>query len=250
VTVGGTAGMTGMMVGSQQLTTLSGLTLSNSDYTVSGGTGGLTVVPAALTITAANQTSTAGVPYVLSGYTTTGLFGNDSVTGLTETLPGGATSTTSQTAAGSYVISVSNATGSGLSNYSIAYQPGMLTINPLPVISVQQLPANGQNSNASSFSMLGGLPFNPSVASFNLPEQASTGMTTGAETATARNSSATSSGSLGNSTGGASPGVVKSESAGAVSGSLQLARQSGEQMTGSPYPDNRYVGDAIQFTAQ
>jgi hypothetical protein len=51
-------------------------------------------MPAALTISAANQTTTRGTAYVLAGYTTSGLFGSDSVTSVTETLAGGATSTT------------------------------------------------------------------------------------------------------------------------------------------------------------
>ncbi|WP_204377436.1 MBG domain-containing protein, partial [Aquitalea magnusonii] len=251
VTVGGTAAMAGKVVGNQQLTALGGLSLSNADYTLSGGTGSLAVVPAALTITAANQTVTAGTPYVLSGYTTSGLFGSDTVSSLTETLPGGATSTLPQTPAGSYVITAFNATGSGLSNYNIAYQPGVLTINPLPAISVQQLPANGEHSNASSFSTPV-IAFNQGASTFNPP--APSGTSGGAETEGTATHNAPAgnggNGGIGNSKGETSSGVVQTGSGGGSSGNLQLARQSGEQMTGSPYPDNRYVGDAIQFMTQ
>jgi hypothetical protein len=89
-----------------------------------------------------------------------------------------------------------------------------------------------------------GLPSNLSVAGFNPPAPSST--STGSGTESASNSSASGSNS-GIGSGGVSPGLVTPGSSGGFSGSLQLARQAGEQLTGSPYPDNRYVGDAIQF---
>ena len=146
VTIGGAATMASSHVvsgGSQAIISLAGLTLSNSNYTVIGGSGGISVTPTSLTITAANQTGTYGTAQALdtsaaTGYRASGLQGSDTITGLTQTINVGGTpvsSTTATTAAGTYTITSSAAQGISTSDYTITYATsGALTIAPLAVI--------------------------------------------------------------------------------------------------------------------
>ncbi|WP_042446548.1 beta strand repeat-containing protein [Azospirillum sp. B510] len=90
------------------------------------GSAALTVTPAALTITAGNATKTYGDTATLSGYTVTGLKNSDSVTGVTLS----STGTAATAGVGSYSISGSSAQGTGLSNYTVSYTDGTLTVNP------------------------------------------------------------------------------------------------------------------------
>ncbi|WP_114395644.1 GLUG motif-containing protein, partial [Oleisolibacter albus] len=92
---------------------------------VYGGT--LTITPAPLTITASGATKTYGSSISVTGYTASGLVSGDSITGLTLLASGG---TGTAAGVGSYTIIASDATGSGLSNYSITYVDGTLTVNP------------------------------------------------------------------------------------------------------------------------
>jgi hypothetical protein len=88
------------------------------------------VNPAALTITASNQAKTYGQTALLgtTAFTTSTLFNGDSVTGVTLVSSG---ALASATVAGSpYAITASNAAGSGLSNYTINYVSGSLTVSP------------------------------------------------------------------------------------------------------------------------
>jgi hypothetical protein len=100
----------------------------DSNYTISYAPGSLTVTPAALTITANNQTSTYGsaLPTLTASYS--GLVNGDTSASLTA-LP---TLTTTATAASSVAGSPYAITASGAvdSNYTISYAAGMLTVNP------------------------------------------------------------------------------------------------------------------------
>lgn len=117
---------------------LSGLAISNSNYTITGGSGAITVTPASLVVTAANQSSTYGAAYTLNtalttGYTETGLASGDSISGLSEkiTTGGSAVSATAiNTAAGLYTITPSAVTGITAANYTITYNTGTLTVAP------------------------------------------------------------------------------------------------------------------------
>ena len=84
--------------------------------------------PAPLTITANNDSKTYGTLKTFSGtaFTETGLVNGDTITGVTETSTGAAASAT----VGTYPIVPSAATGNGLSNYTISYVNGTLTVNP------------------------------------------------------------------------------------------------------------------------
>jgi filamentous hemagglutinin family protein len=103
---------------------------TNFGYGLALNPGALTVTPAVLTITASNQSKVYGNTLVFGGteFTTSGLFNGDTVS-LVSLSSAGATETA--TVGGSpYVISIANAAGSGLGNYSISYVPGSLNVTP------------------------------------------------------------------------------------------------------------------------
>jgi hypothetical protein len=115
---------------------LSGLSLSNANYEITGVTSALTanITAAPVTITASNQNTIYGTPLDLgtASFTATGLLSGDSISSVTLTQLGNTTVPGTQNA-GTYSgsvngILVSAAVGSGLSNYQITYSPGTLTI--------------------------------------------------------------------------------------------------------------------------
>jgi hypothetical protein len=91
----------------------------------------LTVNPKALDVTANNQSKTYGTTFTFAGTEfTTGagqLINGDSVTTVTLTSPGAAATAT--VAGSPYTITASTAVGTGLSNYTITYHTGTLTVN-------------------------------------------------------------------------------------------------------------------------
>jgi hypothetical protein len=99
-----------------------------ANYTITYANGTLTVTKAALTITAGNQTKTYGTTLSLgtSAFTPIGLVNSDSVSSVTlSSAAAGASATV-----GTYPITPSAASGSGLANYAISYVNGMLTVTP------------------------------------------------------------------------------------------------------------------------
>src|SRR5208283_364429 len=103
-----------------------------SNYTISYHSGSLTVTPAALDITANSTSKTYGQTVTLAGTAfTTGageLVNGDTVTSVTLTSAGSAASAT--VAGSPYAIVPSVAVGTGLSNYTISYHNGSLTVTP------------------------------------------------------------------------------------------------------------------------
>jgi hypothetical protein len=101
-----------------------------ANYTISYQLGVLTVNPAALTVTAGNTNKTYGQTVTFAGteFTSSNLLNGDAVSG-TVLASSGATATAG-VAGSPYAINVTNATGSGLANYTISYHPGVLTVNP------------------------------------------------------------------------------------------------------------------------
>jgi filamentous hemagglutinin family protein len=95
-------------------------------YTSSGS---LTVNAAPLTITASNESKSYGASYSPSStaFITSGLLNSDSVTSTTLNSSGAAATAT--VTGGPYNIVPSAAIGSGLSNYTITYGNGLLTVN-------------------------------------------------------------------------------------------------------------------------
>lgn len=86
----------------------------------------LTVTPKALTITASNQTKAYGTLFTFAGteFTTAGLTNGDTVTSVTLASAG----EPAAAPAGTYPIVASAAIGTGLSNYTIGYVDGTLTV--------------------------------------------------------------------------------------------------------------------------
>ena len=109
-----------------------GGTVDTNNYNITYQGGTLTVNPATLTITANNTSKTYGTTRTFAGteFSTSGLLSGDSVTGVTLTSSGAASSAT---AASTYAIVPSAATGTGLSDYNITYLNGTLTVNPAPL---------------------------------------------------------------------------------------------------------------------
>ncbi|MDG3439038.1 MBG domain-containing protein, partial [Nitrospirillum amazonense] len=117
---------TAASVGSYTITASGATGTGLSNYSVSYADGTLTVNPAALTITASGASKTYGTSASLTGYSSSGLVNGDSVSAVTLASSGSGTAAS----VGSYSITASGATGTGLSNYSVSYADGTLTVNP------------------------------------------------------------------------------------------------------------------------
>ena len=104
-----------------------GTGLSNYSITYTNGT--LTVNTKALAITADNQTKTEENLFTFAGteFAASGLVNSDTITSVALTSAGAPTTA----APGTYPIVASNAVGTGLSNYSITYTNGTMTVNPV-----------------------------------------------------------------------------------------------------------------------
>jgi FtsP/CotA-like multicopper oxidase with cupredoxin domain len=101
-----------------------------TNYTITYVNGTLTVNPVALTITANNLSKTYGATLTFLGteFTATGLLNTDTVTSVTLTSAGAAA--TAIVSPPTYPIVPSAAVGTGLTNYTITYVNGALTVNP------------------------------------------------------------------------------------------------------------------------
>ena len=100
---------------------LSGATGSGlSNYDISYVDGALVIDKAALTINGRHTSTTYDGLAHANGFTTSGLYGSDTVTAVAGNATG--------TSAGTYADALSGATGSGLSNYDLSYVDGALTI--------------------------------------------------------------------------------------------------------------------------
>jgi len=100
------------------------------NYTIAYANGELTVTPAPLTVTANSASKVYGQTVTFAGteFATAGLFNGDTVTSVTLTSLGAATTAT--VAGSPYSIVPSAAVGTGLGNYTVAYANGELTVNP------------------------------------------------------------------------------------------------------------------------
>ncbi|MBU3551659.1 YDG domain-containing protein, partial [Polynucleobacter sp. MWH-Berg-3C6] len=119
-------------------TTVTGTSLSGSaagNYYIAGVSQSLSanITPAPLTITANNAASFVTQNLSALGYTVNGLLGSDAVASATTAAVVSSTNSTAlsfSTGAGTYATTVTGATGSGLANYTITYNPGVYTIVP------------------------------------------------------------------------------------------------------------------------
>ncbi len=96
------------------------------NYTISFGSGVLTVTPAPLRLTADNQTKAYGTALPLLTFTPAGFVNGDTVASLS-TPPSLSTSATAGSAVGSYPITL---TGAASPNYTISLANGTLTVTP------------------------------------------------------------------------------------------------------------------------
>jgi len=140
-------------------------------FTYANITNGITVDPKALTITANDYTKTYGdlITFTGSEYGTDGLVGTDSVTGVTLSSSGAAK--TANAATTPYAITASNATGSGLGNYTITYVNGKLTVNKadLSITANDATKTYGDTANLGSTAFgTSGLKNNDSVSGVTL----------------------------------------------------------------------------------
>ncbi|RLK51974.1 filamentous hemagglutinin family protein [Stenotrophomonas rhizophila] len=99
-----------------------GTGLSNYDITYVDGI--LSIGKAGLTITADSGSKTYGQSLVLAGYSVDGLLNSDAVSSVAL----GSNGASATANVGGYAITVSNADGTGLSNYDITYVDGVLSI--------------------------------------------------------------------------------------------------------------------------
>ena len=160
----------GTEIGSQALSagnasfTTAGLSASGSPHTIyavyapnsiyfdNGGPSHIsqTINKAPLTITADNESKTGGQSFTFDGteFNVNGLVNGDTVTSVTLTSPGAAATAT---ATGSpYAITPSGAVGTGLANYTITYDSGMLSVTfPLATVdkaTVQNIRTRGRTT--------------------------------------------------------------------------------------------------------
>ncbi len=120
-----------------------------------GNNGSLTVTPAALTVTASNQTKVYGQSFSFNGteFTSSGLVNNQTLT--SATLASNGSAATAAVANGPYVITIANASGSGfvastVSTANLSYSdPNVGTGKTLNLNGVTILDGNGSNGSAN-----------------------------------------------------------------------------------------------------
>ncbi|MCA6453979.1 MAG: gliding motility-associated C-terminal domain-containing protein, partial [Chitinophagaceae bacterium] len=144
-------------VGTYSITASNATGTTVANYTINYVSGTLTVTAAPLTITANAQSKVYGTNGTLgsSAFSVTGLVSGDSINDVTLSSPG----TLSTAAAGAYSITASNATGAAVSNYTISYVSGILTVTaaPLTITANDQRKVYGINGtlDATAFSVTG-----------------------------------------------------------------------------------------------
>ena len=147
----------------------SGLTANNDNYTFVQATGNataFTINHAPLSITANDQTKCFGETFTFNGteFSTSGLLNinGDAVSSVTLTSAGAAPGAT----AGGYSIVPSAAVGSGVSNYSIIYNNGLLTVNASPAFT--SCPGN-QSVNTTTGVCTAAVTYSPAVVASGTP---------------------------------------------------------------------------------
>ncbi|MFT9441147.1 MAG: MBG domain-containing protein [Acetobacter papayae] len=178
-------------VGSYAITANNASGTGLSNYTITYTAGAYTITPAALTITALNQTGTYGQNPTLNtaDVKVTGLLNGDTLSSATLT-----TNATSQSGVGSYTITASNASGTGLSNYTINYATGAYSITPaaLTITALNQTGIYGQTPVLDNTAFkTSGLVNGNTVSSISLSSNTTSQSGVGAYAITANNASGT-----------------------------------------------------------
>ena len=135
-----TSAVTNSPVGNYVITNSLG-SLVATNYLVSPTNGVLTINQAGLTLTASNQAKVYGQTLTFSGteFGVSGLLNGDSVSSASLSSVGSVA--TAAVAGSPYSIVISNAVGNGLTNYTISYVNGLLTVGPA------QLGVSANNTN-------------------------------------------------------------------------------------------------------
>ena len=124
VTLASSGSVSNAVVGSYAISASGANGVGLTNYTIGYSNGTLTVGAASLLITAGNTNKVYGATLNPTDYTAAGLLNGDSVTNVALASSG----SVSNAAVGSYAISASGASGVGLTNYSIGYSNGTLTV--------------------------------------------------------------------------------------------------------------------------
>ena len=126
------------------------------NYNITYVPGTLTINPAALTVTANDQSKTYGNTFTFVGteFTTNGLVtaNGNSVTSATITSTGAASTATVVSPGPTYAINIASAVGSGLGNYAITYVPGTMTVNPAALAVISD---NASKTYGDTFTFVG-----------------------------------------------------------------------------------------------
>ncbi|MBI2283334.1 MAG: Ig-like domain-containing protein, partial [Bacteroidetes bacterium] len=140
-------------VGAYNITASNATGTTVSNYTINYVTGTLTVTAAPLTITANDQSKVYGVTGSLgsTAFSVTGLVSGESISSVVLSSPG----TLSTAAVGTYGITAANATGAAVSNYTINYVTGTLTVTAAPLT----ITANDQTKVYGTTGILGSSAF-------------------------------------------------------------------------------------------
>jgi len=101
-----------------------------ANYVIGYGEGTLSVGPANLLIRAGSTNKVYGSVLTPTAYSTTGLLNEDSVTNVSLA----STGSVGTAPVANYAINAANATGTGLTNYSIGYSNGVLIVAPAPLM--------------------------------------------------------------------------------------------------------------------
>jgi len=140
-------------------TAATGGTFTPSDYTITYNNGAMTVNPAALTVTANNQSKTYGQTFTFAGteFTTSGLQNAETVGSATLTSSGAVS--TAHVVGSPYAITASAATGGTFTpgDYAITYNNGAMTVNPAALT----VTANNQSKSYGQTFTFAGTEFTP-----------------------------------------------------------------------------------------
>lgn len=168
-------------VGDGKTVSVSGISISGTDagnynFTNTSAATTANITPATLTITANSTSKVYGVLATFGGseFTHSALFGSDDVTSVTLTSAG--MDATAPVLGSPYTIAASNAVGTGLSNYTITYKNGNLTVNPKVLLGTISMPgkvydgtltANGTVCSVTDGGVINGDKVNCDVSNAN-----------------------------------------------------------------------------------
>jgi len=127
-----------------------------SSYTlIVTNNGVLTVTPraASVTVNVASKTYGQAVTFTGTEFTTSGFINGDVVNSVTLTSAGAVA--TADVSGSPYAITASDAIGSGISNYTISYIPGVLTVNQAP-LTVSGLTGDNKSYDATTAATVSG----------------------------------------------------------------------------------------------